>query len=1047
MPPQSTLLLAATARSIQFPHHKHGTRALATAVHKFKSVGIRREDKSRWERRAPLTPEAVERLIKETGARVYVQPNSNAAPGNSSTRGHLAGATIQEDLSPADIILGIKEVPIPSLLPDKTYMYFSHTHKGQHYNMPMLQNVLDKVKRWGLNHDPFMHLALVTQNVRLIDYELMTDAKGKRVIAFGKFAGYAGMIDGFHGLGNRLLGLEHSTPFLNIAMSHTYRSLASARLAVQAAGNAITDEGTPKEFGPMTMVFTGGGNVSQRMPHEYVDPKDLKKIVEDKNARLNKIYATEVNVQDYLRHKDTGSFLSHEDYYANPQNYVSDFHTQIAPYATMVVNGAYWDARCPRMLTTTQLAHVQRAAPERMIALADISCDIQEMDDECLDGWMREGAFEFTSHSTPIDDAFYYVDATKGVEHKDVESSGTQVMAIDILPTELPLESSQHFGAALLPYVREMVKSHHHENATLHNATIAEAGKLAPKHEALYALLGGGGTPGVKVNVDKTPAGKKNVLLLGSGFVARPLVDYLLRQGEARITIGECERLLVGCLATGDNLAQGRPDTNVVGLDVDDKESLGRLVSGADVVVSLVPAFLHPKVAQACIDHRTHMVTASYVSADMRKLDESAKAVGITIMNEIGLDPGIDHLSAMKLIDEVQGQGGKITSFVSWCGGLPAPEVSDVPLAYKFSWSPRGVLTAGMNDARFWMGGKVVIVLYATLVPGVHVSPKLQTIPGENLLRHHFPTVPIPFPGFAFEGLANRDSLTYVDAYKLGPIESMDTMLRGTLRYRVSGSGDPRLKEKCGVGYADLMYAFRRLGLLNTDIQAGGRFGSWMTDSLLGLSSGMRHSDDTRISAVADKLDLPKSHAMVGTVVEALRWCVVPLNIDPKIPIIHRLSLLPTALSISSPAAPATPTTALAPLDAFCGLLSHKLQYNAGERDMVVLHHEFGIRARDGREETRTSTLISYGSFESYTAMAKTVGLPAAMAAEMIIRGVCWGGTCQIPERGVLTPTMPHVYNPILEGLETEGVRMVEKTVSRAAGASRPAWGGNGVWK
>ncbi|RUP47188.1 Saccharopine dehydrogenase-domain-containing protein, partial [Jimgerdemannia flammicorona] len=995
MPPQSTLLLAATARSIQFPHHKHGTRALATAVHKFKSVGIRREDKSRWERRAPLTPEAVERLIKETGARVYVQPSTKRV--FKDEKYVKAGATIQEDLSPADIILGIKEVPIPSLLPDKTYMYFSHTHKGQHYNMPMLQNVLDKVKGWGLNHDPFMHLALVTQNVRLIDYELMTDAKGKRVIAFGKFAGYAGMIDGFHGLGNRLLGLEHSTPFLNIAMSHTYRSLASARLAVQAAGNAITDEGTPKEFGPMTMVFTGGGNVSQgaqelfqRMPHEYVDPKDLKKIVEDKNARLNKIYATEVNVQDYLRHKDTGSFLSHEDYYANPQNYVSDFHTQIAPYATMVVNGAYWDARCPRMLTTTQLAHVQRAAPERMIALADISCDIQvgglEMElgmrrwmtsvwmggcarcrsfcllaCSCFLGVNLQGAFEFTSHSTPIDDAFYYVDATKGVEHKDVESSGTQVMAIDILPTELPLESSQHFGAALLPYVREMVKSHHHENATLHNATIAEAGKLAPKHEALYALLGGGGTPGVKVNVDKTPAGKKNVLLLGSGFVARPLVDYLLRQGEARITIGESSN----SFQEAQNLAQGRPDTNVVGLDVDDKESLGRLVSGADVVVSLVPAFLHPKVAQACIDHRTHMVTASYVSADMRKLDESAKAVGITIMNEIGLDPGIDHLSAMKLIDEVQGQGGKITSFVSWCGGLPAPEVSDVPLAYKFSWSPRGVLTAGMNDARFWMGGKVVIVLYATLVPGVHVSPKLQTIPGENLLRHHFPTVPIPFPGFAFEGLANRDSLTYVDAYKLGPIESMDTMLRGTLRYR---------------GYADLMYAFRRLGLLNTDIQAGGRFGSWpeMTDSLLGLSSGMRHSDDTRISAVADKLDLPKSHAMVGTVVEALRW----------------LSLLPTALPISSPAAPATPTTALAPLDAFCGLLSHKLQYNAGERDMVVLHHEFGIRARDGREETRTSTLISYGSFESYTAMAKTVGLPAAMAAEMIIRGVCWGGTC-----------------------------------------------------
>lgn len=136
-------------------------------------------------------------------------------------------------------------------------------------------------------------------------------------------------------------------------------------------------------------------------------------------------------------------------------------------------------------------------------------------------------------------------------------------------------------------------------------------------------------------------------------------------------------------------------------------------------------------------------------------------------MNEIGLDPGIDHLSAMKIIDSVHDAGGRVNSFVSWCGGLPAPEASAVPLGYKFSWSPRGVLTAGNNDATFLM------------------NKKKHYIPGKDLLKEHFSTVPVPTKGFAFEGVANRDSLSYIDTYRLGKLSDMDTMFRGTLRYQV----------------------------------------------------------------------------------------------------------------------------------------------------------------------------------------------------------------------------------------------------------------------
>jgi alpha-aminoadipic semialdehyde synthase len=174
-------------------------------------------------------------------------------------------------------------------------------------------------------------------------------------------------------------------------------------------------------------------------------------------------------------------------------------------------------------------------------------------------------------------------------------------------------------------------------------------------------------------------------------------------------------------------------------------------------------------------------------------VDHRAQRAGITIMNEIGLDPGIDHLSAMKMIDEVKAEGGKVTSFVSWCGGLPAPEASNVPLSYKFSWSPRGVLTAGLNDAKFRMHN------------GFH------EIAGKDLMKKHFPDVPI-YPGFNLEGVANRDSLSYAETYGLGPVEKLDTMFRGTLRYK---------------GYADLMYSFNRLGLLNAESSQQG-FNTWV---------------------------------------------------------------------------------------------------------------------------------------------------------------------------------------------------------------------------
>ncbi|KAG0307666.1 hypothetical protein BGZ98_010135 [Dissophora globulifera] len=967
----------------QGKHHPHLTSLRQQQLHQkhtsgslnpYKSIAIRREGKNRWERRAALTPEAVEKLIKETGIKVYVQPSTKRIFSDDKYR--AAGAIVQEDLTPADVILGIKEVPVKDLIPGKTYVYFSHTHKGQTYNMPMLQDVLDK-------------------NIRLIDYELMANEQKQRLVLFGKHAGYAGMIDGVHGLGQRLLGLGYSSPFLHVGMAHNYKTLASANLSLQMLGNTIQDEGTPKEFGPMTFVFTGGGNVSKgaqavfkSLPHEFVDPKDLKKIATSKNMRLDRIYAAEVNIADHIRHKSKNLFTTDQEYYANPDQFTSVFHKDIAPYTSMIINGAYWDTRYPRLMTTEQLKTIQSdpANKFRMLSVADISCDIN-------------GSFEFMSHATSIEDPFFYVDAVGQREHKDTEAPGVQIMSVDILPSELPLESSQHFSDSLYPFVKELIRDNN-EHPVLSGATIAEGGALKPAHHGLSkilkdtnakenlakikaAALQGGASSSTKSTSFGTSTKPKKVLLCGSGFVAGPLVDYLLRDPQISITIAS------NSLAEATALALNKPNTTVVPLDVKDDAKMASLVKNSDIVVSFVPAPFHPIIAEHCIQERKNMVTASYISPAMKSLDERAQRAGITIMNEIGLDPGIDHLSAMRMIDEVKAEGGKVTSFVSWCGGLPAPEASDVPLSYKFSWSPRGVLTAGLNDAKFRMHN------------GFH------EIPGKDLMKKHFPDVPI-FPGFSLEGVANRDSLSYAETYGLGPVENLDTMFRGTLRYK---------------GYADLMYSFNRLGLLNAD-NSHQNFNTWpeFMDNILFGGQGSSHDNSSRQAAIADRLDLPKNHATVGKVVDALQW----------------LSLIPGSSSagdISAFTAKNSTTT----LDSFCSLLMTKLKYNPLERDMVVLHHEFGVALKDGSEQTRTSTLVSYGAFETYTAMAKTVGLPAAMATEMLLKG-------EITEKGVLAPTMPRVYNTILEKLDGEGVRVKEQIVHKPM---RPMlnWSGSGVFK
>nr|KAJ3417907.1 hypothetical protein HK105_000609 [Polyrhizophydium stewartii] len=725
-------------------------------------------------------------------------------------------------------------------------------------------------------------------------------------------------------------------------MSYMYRALADARLDVTRTGQVITDEGLPKQLGPMTFVFIGDGNVIKGaehvfkcLPHEWVSPDDLGRLATSTSFDNHKVYACQVRPEDYLVRKDGGVF-NRDEYFKHPELYESVFHEKIAPYARVMINGIFWTEKYPRLMTIEQTHQLAAQNRLRLLTLADISCDIG-------------GSLEFMNHSSTIDSPTYMYDPIDKVTHHNTEGRGIQIMSIDNLPTEMPLEASEYFSEALSPFVTELAKGNISHPVIERASITTSSGELVPRHKKLEASLAAhGGQATHKVT------GSKKVLLLGSGYVAGPLVDYLLRLPGVHVTIAS------NALDEANRLARGRKTTTVVPLDVANTEELSALVAGHDVVVSFIPATMHPTVAEQCLQHKKHLVTASYISPAMAALDERAKAAGLSFINEVGLDPGIDHLTACELFNEVKSKNGRITSFVSWCGGLPAPEVSDNPLGYKFSWSPKGVLLAGLNSARFKMDGKIV------------------DIPGAQLFNSAM-DVPI-FKGFAFEGLPNRDSLKYVDLYQLGKLENLDTMFRGTLRYK---------------GYSELMGAFNTIGLLNTEANADLRTGaSWghVLRQLVG--------SDAR-AGIASKLALdlsrPDHAAKLDRVASALNW-----------------------LNMLSDKHEAEPSASV--LDAFCALLQRKLVYAPGERDMVAMHHVFGIEWANGHTEKRTSTMIAYGDPNTYSAMAKTVGLPAAIATEMILNG-------SLTRRGVLAPMSHDIYTPMLAKLARENVRFVEHTL------------------
>jgi saccharopine dehydrogenase-like NADP-dependent oxidoreductase len=265
----------------------------------------------------------------------------------------------------------------------------------------------------------------------------------------------------------------------------------------------------------------------------------------------------------------------------------------------------------------------------------------------------------------------------------------------------------------------------------------------------------------------------KKILVLGAGMVSRPLVKYLLAQGDFEVIIA------TRTVSKAFSLLENHPHGKAVSWVTDDMEGLEKLVKDTDVAISLLPAAFHVKVAELCVNYRKHMVTTSYVSDAMKALDKTAKDQGVLLLNELGVDPGIDHMSAMKIINDVSKKGGFISSFRSYCGGLPAPDANTNPWGYKFSWSPRAVLMAVRNNARYLKDGNEVVVPAQKLFSDFHVL-KFNKIPD-------------------LEAYPNRDSLGYISLYGL---HNVKTMYRGTLR---------------NLGWCELWQQIYKIGILSLE--------------------------------------------------------------------------------------------------------------------------------------------------------------------------------------------------------------------------------------
>lgn len=441
----------------------------------------------------------------------------------------------------------------------------------------------------------------------------------------------------------------------------------------------------------------------------------------------------------------------------------------------------------------------------------------------------------------------------------------------------------------------------------------------------------------------------KKILVIGAGRSAVTLIKYLLDYSSAnnwQVTVADFS------IELADQAVGNHNNGKAIFFNVTAKKQRESEIENADIVISMLPASLHITVAKDCVRLGKNLVTASYVSPEIAELDEAAKQAGILLLNEIGLDPGIDHMSAMQVIDEIKENGGELTSFKSFCGGLVHPDYDNNPWNYKFTWNPRNVVLAGQGTAQYIENGDYKYIPYTSLFERTEYMEVLDA--GE------------------FEGYANRDSLSYRKSYGL---DDIPTLFRGTLRRK---------------GYSEAWNVFVQLG---------------MTDDTYKIENSASITNREFIN-----MFLPFNDAL--TVEEKL---CKQFSLTTDSVIFQKIAWLSAFSENKVGMRNASPAQIL---QAIC---EKKWTLGSEDKDMIVMQHQFEY-VQNGEQKNLNSSLLVFGDDPRYTSMAKTVGLPVAIATKLILSGA-------IKSTGVKIPTTKNIYVPVLKELEENGINFVEELI------------------
>lgn len=446
----------------------------------------------------------------------------------------------------------------------------------------------------------------------------------------------------------------------------------------------------------------------------------------------------------------------------------------------------------------------------------------------------------------------------------------------------------------------------------------------------------------------------RKILLIGAGKSSSYLVKYLSDHSQAenwQIVVADANKKQAEAITA--KLANCTP----IAFNATDEKEREQYIKDSDIVISLLPATLHSLIAEDCIKYSKHLVTASYTSPEMRGLSDAAKKADLVFLTEMGLDPGIDHMSAKRLIDGIAEDGGEVTVFKSYCGGLIAPESDDNPWNYKVTWNPRNVVLAGQGTSRYLDDGQIKYIPYSRVFSQIE---KIK-VPGEG----------------GYDAYVNRDSLKYIEPYG---IKNAKTVLRGTLRHK---------------GFSKKWNCLVALGV----------------------------TDDSFVIEDASELtykQFANSFLPAKTELDAFLWKNFEIEKgDKEYKAIDWLGLLSDEK---------IGMTYVTPAQILQKLLEKKLKLKPKDKDMIVMYHE--IHCKKGKKESVVqSSLEVKGENSQYTAMAKTVGLPLAMAAKLILNN-------KVKSRGVIIPVQKEIYIPVLKELEQYGVKFTEKTGSKKKGFS-----------